>query len=100
MNLVGLASPIQRESLERLGDKIEDMMSSDKNLVVDAEKCLKNNCDNNCKSVECELCNMCLSGKEYKILEQTYREHLNKRDMKRVLPKPIVSSTDSHPPLL
>lgn len=91
MNLVGIASPVQRDSLRRLDDKIEDMMSSDKNLVVDAEKCVRNNCDIDCKNPECLLCNTCLSGKEYRILEQTYREHVNKMDMKRVFPKPIVS---------
>lgn len=92
MNLVGVASSVRRVSLEKLDDKVEDMMSADKNLVVDVENCVRNNCDINCKSVECELCNTCLSGREYTILERTYREHVNKMDMKRVFPKPIVSA--------
>lgn len=92
LNLVGVASSVQRASLDTLDDRVEEMISSDKNLVVDVEKCVRNNCDINCKSVECELCNTCLSGKEYKILERTYREHVNKMDMKRVFPKPIVST--------
>lgn len=91
MNLVGVASSVKRDSLERLDDIVEDMMSSDKNIVVNVDKCVESNCDINCKKAECALCNTCLTGKEYRILENSYREHVNKMDMKRVFPKPIVS---------
>lgn len=43
-------------------------------------------CDDNCSS-ECNLCAHCL-GKS-RILQQTIREHLRRRRMKRIFPKAI-----------
>ncbi|XP_017083932.1 probable tubulin polyglutamylase ttll-15 [Drosophila eugracilis] len=66
-----------------------EMITADKNLATDLNKCAAYDCDKSCNKEECELCLQCLSGSEYEILQQAHQEHLHRVDMKRIIPKPI-----------
>lgn len=66
------------------------MVSSLKNIVVDADICAKPPCTYSCESVECQLCRPCLSSDDLEDLKMAYREHMNRGDTKRIFPVPIV----------
>lgn len=88
LKLIGMGSALDVHSLRKTG-MIEDIASSNKNLVVDADSCLKYECENNCTLEQCKLCFTCMSVREYGVLRRTYIEHMNKMDMKRIVPRPI-----------
>jgi len=67
------------------------MITADKNLATDLNKCAAHDCDKSCNKEECDLCLHCLSGSQYRMLQQAHQEHLHRVDMKRIFPQPIVS---------
>ncbi|TMW48076.1 hypothetical protein DOY81_006849 [Sarcophaga bullata] len=71
-------------------DEVTEMITSEKNLATNLNKCSAHDCDKFCNRQECDLCLPCLSGSEYEILEKTHREHLHRISMKRIFPKPIL----------
>lgn len=68
------------------------MITNEKNLATNINDCSKYGCEESCNRHQCDLCLPCLSGIEYDILEKAHHEHLHKISMKRIFPKPIVSS--------
>ncbi|KAH8383862.1 hypothetical protein KR009_010933, partial [Drosophila setifemur] len=86
-NMVGIR-PLQATGGTLFGESSE-MLTADKNLATDLNKCAKYDCDKSCNRIECDLCLACLSGTEYDILQRAHQEHLHRLDMKRILPQPI-----------
>lgn len=70
----------------------EQMMSSDKNIAVNAEHCSNPKCSESCEPSECELCRPCLSSQDVLDLHTAYREHVNRGDTKRIFPKPLINN--------
>lgn len=66
------------------------MLTADKNLATELNKCVAYDCDKSCNKDECDLCLPCLSGSQYEILQRAHQEHLHRVDMKRLFPPPIV----------
>ncbi|KAH8306337.1 hypothetical protein KR018_008291, partial [Drosophila ironensis] len=86
-NLVGIR-PLKATGASYLA-KTGEMLTADKNLATELNKCAAHDCDKSCNKEECDLCLPCLSGSEYRILQQAHQEHLHRVDMKRLLPPPI-----------
>lgn len=62
------------------------MLSTDKNIVVHADRCMQPECAESCESDECKLCRPCLSSDDIMSLHLAYREHVNRGDTKRIFP--------------
>nr|XP_016931409.2 probable tubulin polyglutamylase ttll-15 [Drosophila suzukii] len=86
-NLVGIR-PLTATSGSLLAESSE-MITADKNLATDLNKCAAHDCDKSCNKEECDLCLHCLSGSQYRMLQQAHQEHLHRVDMKRIFPQPI-----------
>lgn len=93
LNLVGVGSYLQRESFKKPDHETEIMLSTDKNVMVNAEGCGQAPCSESCAPVECQLCKPCLSSADISDLNAAYREHVNRGDNKRIFPARIVDST-------
>lgn len=65
------------------------MQVADKNIAVLPQLCAE--CDD-CFRVECQLCKPCHSDEMKLILSQSYLEHRNKMDFRRIFPPAIVSN--------
>ena len=61
------------------------MLSSGKNIAVNVLFCSEF-CNKSCFSAGCELCLPCMNGIGIKQLHRSYREHMNKGEMKRLFP--------------
>ncbi|XP_055630341.1 probable tubulin polyglutamylase ttll-15 [Toxorhynchites rutilus septentrionalis] len=88
LRLVGVGSDLVRESFAKRSTETEAMVSSLKNIVVEAERCSVAACTESCALEECSLCAGCLSGADLKVLHAAFREHINRGDMKRIFPVP------------
>ncbi|XP_057337898.1 probable tubulin polyglutamylase ttll-15 [Microplitis mediator] len=81
--LVGIGQRID-PSLRRLSSwRDQKIEVADKNLVVFPEICSK--CTD-CVSIQCKLCKSCFTEELRLILGQSYIEHQNKMDYKRIFP--------------
>lgn len=69
------------------------MEVADKNLVVLPEIC--KNCED-CFRVECQICRSCFTDDWRIVLSQSFLEHHNKMDYKRIFPPLIVSIISLH----
>ncbi|XP_055373908.1 probable tubulin polyglutamylase ttll-15 isoform X2 [Condylostylus longicornis] len=94
--LVGVGLPVQRNSFEKRTVDEELMISSEKNLAVFVQECLKNSCESNCSKSKCKFCLNCLTKSRLQSLHDAYREHIHKADTKRIFPKPIIILLTSH----
>ncbi|XP_058461648.1 probable tubulin polyglutamylase ttll-15 [Malaya genurostris] len=90
LRLVGVGSDLRRESFRKRSPDVEAMVSSLKNIVVEANRCSEAPCLESCAPLECTLCVSCLSWEDLRDLHAAYREHLNRGDMKRIFPVPKV----------
>lgn len=63
------------------------MISTDKNIVVNAEICSKVPCAESCAPNICQLCLPCLNQDDINSLHSAYREHMRKGDTKRIFPQ-------------
>lgn len=61
------------------------MFSSGKNIAVNIIFC-NESCNKSCSPAGCELCLPCMNGIEIKQLHRSYREHMNRGEMKRIFP--------------
>lgn len=86
MRLVGLGTALEKESLKKHETLIEKMISTDKNLVVDALECSQLPCTESCAPIQCRLCRPCLSQTDMMELHRAYREHVNRGETKRIFP--------------
>ncbi|XP_030564047.1 tubulin polyglutamylase TTLL6 [Drosophila novamexicana] len=85
-NLVGIRPVIKSEISH---SPLSEVITADKNLATALNNCTSNDCDKSCNKEECSLCLPCISGTEYKWLQEAHDEHLHRVDMKRIFPKPI-----------
>lgn len=88
MRLVGVGSDLRRGSFRKRPLQTEAMISTKKNIVVEANRCAKAPCSESCAPEECSLCFPCLGEADQRDLHAAYREHLNRGDMKRIFPVP------------
>uniref|UniRef100_A0A1B0CSE5 Tubulin polyglutamylase ttll6 n=2 Tax=Lutzomyia longipalpis TaxID=7200 RepID=A0A1B0CSE5_LUTLO len=90
LKLVGIGSVVRRESLKARNADAEAMMSSMKNIAIDADVCASETCSNavteTCNNELCQFCRWCLSKDDLEILHTAYREHTNRGDMLRIYP--------------
>ena len=89
LNLVGIGSYLNRESMRKQDLETETMLSTNKNIAVNAEVCGQAPCTESCAPIECLLCKPCLSHQDSMELHRAYREHVNRGDTKRIFPVPI-----------
>lgn len=89
--LLGIGSNLHRESLRPRSSSTEIMISTDKNIVVNAETCAQLPCTESCAPEQCQLCRPCLTKSEFNEIHAAYREHVNRGETKRIFPKPIES---------
>ncbi|CAO1348344.1 unnamed protein product [Diamesa serratosioi] len=64
------------------------MFSSGKNIAVNALFCSES-CNKSCFSAGCELCLSCMNGTGIKQIHRSYREHMNRGEMKRIFPNNV-----------
>lgn len=88
-SLVGIGNYVNRESLEKMENDVELMISADKNVMIKGENCSRLPCTESCSSVECQFCKPCMSRNDILELHRAYREHTNRGDTKRIFPVPI-----------
>ncbi|XP_067616277.1 probable tubulin polyglutamylase ttll-15 [Eurosta solidaginis] len=88
-NLVGIGSSL-KNNRQKLHNK-EEIVTSDKNIVINLNNCVRHLCHESCTTKECELCLSCLNVNQVNILKKAYYEHLHKIDMKRIYPKPVAN---------
>lgn len=62
------------------------MTSNSKNIGVNVEQCVSNNCHQNCNKPECEMCTPCLSSSSVNSMHRAYREHVRRGGFKRIFP--------------
>lgn len=85
--LVGIGSVLRRESLRKRNFHTEAMMSSFKNIAVDANICASESCKvSSCSEPDCRFCRWCLTKDDLAVLHAAYREHTNRGDMLRIFP--------------
>lgn len=92
LKLIGMGSQFDIDILS--SQQEEDIAASAKNLMVDADNCLKFDCEHNCNLKECKMCYTCLTPREYNLLKRAYIEHMNKMDLKRIIPRPISNASN------
>ncbi|GAB0100879.1 TTLL6 [Sergentomyia squamirostris] len=92
LGLVGIALGVKRESLRPRDSATEAMMSSMKNIAINAQACSTDTCHMSCDPAECLFCRSCLSTDDLNILHTAFREHMNRGDMRRIFP--LASSND------
>lgn len=90
LGLLGIASLVYRESLRKLPLATEKMLSTDKNVGIDAVICAQIPCSESCAPVECQLCKPCLNPNDLNEIHTAYREHVQRGETKRIFPKPIL----------
>ncbi|XP_043482930.1 probable tubulin polyglutamylase ttll-15 [Leptopilina heterotoma] len=87
--LIGVARRTRSDTLQ-IKEKAEiEMEVADKNLVVLPEIC--NNC-NDCFRIECQICRKCYTDDWRRVLSQSFLEHHNKMDYRRIFPPPITEN--------
>lgn len=91
LRLLGIGSNIYRESLRPQGLATENMISTDKNIVINAEICAQLPCTESCAPEQCQFCRSCLTKTELNEMHAAYREHVNRGDTKRIFPVPLKS---------
>ncbi|XP_026480178.1 LOW QUALITY PROTEIN: tubulin polyglutamylase TTLL6-like [Ctenocephalides felis] len=72
-----------------LGENTQ-MLSANKNILVNAEVCSSYECNNSCSNKKCSLCLHCLTTKDVEDLHMAYQEHMNRGDCKRIFPEKMV----------
>jgi len=93
LNLVGVGSYLNRESLKRRDHETEVMLSTDKNVMVNGRICGAPPCSESCAAVECQLCKPCLTQSDLFEMHRSYRQHLNKGETRRIFPIPVTDTT-------
>lgn len=96
LNLVGVGHYLHRDSLVRQATDTELMLSTDKNIMVNADTCGQLPCSESCAPIECQLCKPCLTNQDIAMLHLAYREHVNRGDTKRIFPPSTTNFTKFH----
>ena len=78
----------------RYDSKANIMLSSSKNIAVQASICVANDCTRNCNKTHCELCIPCLSSANLNSLHKAYRENVRRGNFKRIFPSKVHFSED------
>ncbi|CAB3397377.1 unnamed protein product [Caenorhabditis bovis] len=72
----------QRAFLNRKND--ENPLVTGRDINIPLKFCVEKKCEKCDEALECQLCGHCMSSGTREFLEQTYLEHLNRRQMRRV----------------
>jgi len=91
LRLVGVARP-GVQGAEQQGDGLE-MQVSDKDLLASPPAlCASAECSkpDACQEEKCWLCKKCLSADDLAFLRTAFLEHINKHQMRRIYPEPLV----------
>ncbi|XP_033096623.1 probable tubulin polyglutamylase ttll-15 isoform X2 [Anneissia japonica] len=75
-------------SLKLSTEDQELMRVSLRDIQTDPEACSSEECKG-CHEVKCQLCNRCLNNEVRNALSDSFLEHLNRRQMKRVYPESL-----------
>lgn len=75
LGLVGVGSALERSSFRKLGADVEQMVSAEKNIVLEATTCGELPCSETCAPLKCGLCLPCVSRTEKEDLHMAFREH-------------------------
>lgn len=70
---------------------VQEMISSSKNIMVNADVCTTVPCTQSCAAVQCQLCLPCLTEDDLRDLHASYSEHMRKGDQKRIFPNTAAS---------
>uniref|UniRef100_A0A914XPX0 Uncharacterized protein n=1 Tax=Plectus sambesii TaxID=2011161 RepID=A0A914XPX0_9BILA len=89
LSLVGVGTQLHGESLAVRELDVEHMMVSPKDMRVFGDKCISPLCAESCNDLVCRLCRKCLDARLAISIRQAYQEHLNRRNMRRIIPAPV-----------
>ncbi|KAI6176121.1 hypothetical protein M3Y97_00764200 [Aphelenchoides bicaudatus] len=78
-SLVGLAGHIHADSLT-------NVEVSDRDIAVQLPECLNGDCKDCSNNTKCGLCSTCMDKELRGHLRRAYKEHLNRKQMRRVVP--------------
>jgi tubulin monoglycylase TTLL15 len=62
------------------------MLVNSKNLAVNVDICVKNNCIGNCSKKICKVCLNCIEEENMPDLHRAFNEHTRRGDYKRIFP--------------
>lgn len=85
-NLVGVGSYMTKQHIRYFDTVQREAICHVNSLTVLPETCMNSPCVESCDAPECELCWNCLTHNFKWDLMMAYLEHMNKGDMKRVVP--------------
>lgn len=91
-NLVGIGTYMTKQHIRYFDELLFEEVCHVNSLTVLPEICMKPPCINSCDAPECELCWDCLTRNFRWDLKMAYLEHMNRGDMKRVVPPSNVKS--------
>lgn len=89
LGLVGIGTKIQKPIKRTILE--QQMQAARKNIAVLPEVCVSEDCkDGKCDDERCQLCQQCLSKAQTKILEESYKEFVNRGECVRLFPPKMV----------
>ena len=62
------------------------MLSNSKNIAVNPENCVDNDCVRNCGKPECNICLTCIDSESVSEFHRAFREHKRIGGFKRIFP--------------
>lgn len=65
------------------------MVSNTKNIAVNIDTCVDNDCHTNCNSSSCQICPSCINDENLYHIREAYREHQRKGNFLRLFPSKI-----------
>ncbi|XP_070501647.1 probable tubulin polyglutamylase ttll-15 [Chironomus tepperi] len=76
------------EFMSRFNDS-DVMVANRKNIAVDVESCLKDECYKSCEHPSCKLCSPCVKAENRYQMREAFREHLYEGNLRRLFPSKI-----------
>lgn len=90
LSLVGIAKSTDYNFIQGTTQEREMQVSS-RDVHTFVSLCSSAKCVDNCRAIECKLCQDCLKADQLDTLERSYLEHNNRLTWRRVVPKPFDS---------
>ncbi|EGT55435.1 hypothetical protein CAEBREN_03372 [Caenorhabditis brenneri] len=85
-SLTGISSQLTRESDQSFKSRVPDQnpLVNSRDINLPFKFCVEGKCESCDEAPECQLCGHCMSNEMRKTLEETYLEHNNRSQMRRI----------------
>ncbi|CAA94900.3 putative tubulin polyglutamylase ttll-15 [Caenorhabditis elegans] len=85
-SLTGISTPITKEAdiLFKSRTSEQNPLVNSRDINLPLKFCVENKCESCDEAPECQLCGHCMNTETRKILEQTFVENSNRKQMKRI----------------